>query len=109
MMTISIYLSVLVTGEIRKGIELARKRDSAKAAALEAWLKQVVDAFGDRILPINLTISDEWGRMSALRTVSVTDGLLAASAKVHGLILATRNDAQMSGLGADVLNPFRSV
>jgi toxin FitB len=102
-----LYLSVLVTGEIRKGVELARKRDPAKAVVLEGWLAQVSEAFGDRILPLDRTIADEWGRMSALRTIPVTDGLLAATAKTHGLVLVTRNDLHVKGLGADVFNPFR--
>ena len=102
------YLSVLVSGEIRKGIELARRRDPLKATALERWLKEVDAAFGDRILPIDRAITDEWGTISAVRPIPVIDGLLAATAKVHGLILVTRNDAHVSELGAQVLNPFKS-
>ena len=101
------YLSVLVSGEIRKGIELARRRDPVKATALERWLKEVDAAFGDRILSIDRAITDEWGTMSAVRPIPVIDGLLAATAKVHGLILVTRNDAHVIELGAQVLNPFK--
>ena len=101
-----IYLSVLVLGEIRKGIELARPRDPAKADALEAWLVAVNAAFGERILPIDRAVSDQWGRMSALRPLSTVDGLLAATAKVHRMVLVTRNEADVVGLGAEVLNPF---
>ena len=102
-----LYLSVLVLGEIRKGIELARRRDSVKAKALESWLTQVDAAFGDRVLAIDRAVADEWGRMSALRPIPVIDGLLAATAKVHRLTLVTRNDANVSGVGAMVLNPFK--
>jgi toxin FitB len=104
-----IFLSVLVAGEIRKGIELARRRDPRKATALEKWLKEVDFAFGDRMLPIDRAITDEWGAMSAKCPIPVIDGLLAATAKVRGLILATRNDAQVAELGAQVLNPFESA
>ena len=83
------FLSVLVAGEIRKGIELARRRDPSKATALERWLKEVDVAFGDRMLPIDRAITDEWGTMSAKRPIPVIDGLLAATAKVRGLILVT--------------------
>ena len=100
------FLSVLVAGEIRKGIELARRRDPMKANALEQWLKEVDVAFGDRMLPIDRAITDEWGSMSAKRSIPVIDGLLAATAKVRGLILVTRNEAQVRELGAQVLNPF---
>ena len=101
-----LYLSVLVLGEIRKGIELARPRDAGKAAALESWLDQVVQAFAERILTVDLAVAREWGRMSAVRPIPVIDGLLAATAKIHGMTLVTRNEADVASLGADVLNPF---
>jgi predicted nucleic acid-binding protein len=104
-----LYLSVLVLGEIRKGIELARRRDSLKAKALESWLTRVDAAFGDRILAIDRAVADEWGRMSALRPIPVIDGLLAATAKVHRMTLVTGNDANVSGVGAMVLNPFKPL
>jgi predicted nucleic acid-binding protein len=103
-----LFLSTLVLGEIRKGVELARPRDSGKAAALERWLQDVEAAFGGRVLGIDNAVSDQWGRMSAIRTVPVIDGLLAATALTNGLTLVTRNDRCVAGLGAKVLNPFRA-
>jgi toxin FitB len=102
-----LYLSVLVTGEIRRGIEIARRRDPAKADALERWLDQVDAAFGDRILLIDRDVAETWGRMNAERPIPVIDGLLAATAKVHGMTLVTRNAADVAHLGAKVLNPFK--
>jgi toxin FitB len=58
-----LYLSVLVLGEIRRGIELLRRRDPVQARALESWLARVDVAFGDRILPIDREVADEWGRL----------------------------------------------
>jgi predicted nucleic acid-binding protein len=104
-----LFLSTLVLGEIRKGVELARPRDAAKAAALERWLQQVETAFDGRVLGIDNAVSDQWGRMCAIRPVPVIDGLLAATALVNGLTLATRNDRDVAGLGAMVLNPFRDA
>lgn len=104
-----LYLSVLVLGEIRKGVELARPRDPIKARALEAWLDEVERAFVDRTFLLDRKTSDEWGRMSARRPIPVIDGLLAATAKVHRITLVTRNDADVAGLGASVLNPFRAA
>ena len=106
---IDLYLSVLVTGEIRRGIERARRRDPGRAAVFEHWLTELDAAFGDRILPIDRAIADEWGRLSAIRTVPAVDGLLAATARVHRMILATRNAADVAGLGTEVLNPFETV
>jgi len=102
-----LFLSTLVLGEIRKGIELARPRDPDKAAALERWLRRVEAAFDGRVLGIDNAVSDQWGRMSAIRPIPVIDGLLAATAVTNGLTLVTRNDSDIAGLGAAVLNPFR--
>ncbi len=104
-----LFLSTLVLGEIRKGVELARRRDSGKAAALERWLRGVEMAFAGRLLGIDNAVADQWGRMSAIRPVPVVDGLLAATALTNGLTLVTRNDRDVAGLGAAVLNPFRDA
>jgi len=101
-----IWLSTLILGEIRKGVELARRRDPEKASVLEAWLGEVVSGFGDRVLPVDVATAEEWGRMSAMRPVPVIDALLAATAKTNGLMLVTRNEADVVGLGVDVFNPF---
>jgi hypothetical protein len=101
-----IYLSVLVVGEIRKGIERARPNNPAQARALEKWLTEVVRSFAERILPIDQAVADEWGRMSAKRSLSTIDALLAATAKVNGMTLATRNISDVVNLGVHVLNPL---
>jgi predicted nucleic acid-binding protein len=102
----AIYISVLVLGEIRRGIERARPRDRLRTRALETWLATVRESFADRILPIDGPVADEWGRMGARRSVPSIDALLAATAKVHRMTLATRNLADVANLGADVVNPF---
>ena len=104
-----IYLSVLVLGEIRKGIERARSRDPGRASALETWLSAVRESFGDRVLAVDQSVADEWGRMSAKRPVSTIDALLAATAKIHRMTLVTRNVADIADLGAELLNPFESI
>ena len=104
-----LWLSALVLGEIRKGVELARRRDPTKAAALEAWLGDVIAGFGDRVLPVDTAVAEEWGRMNAVRPVPVVDALLAATAKTNGLTLVTRNGADVAGLDVEVLNPFEAT
>jgi toxin FitB len=101
-----IYLSVLVLGEIRTGAERARAKDGAKSRALEQWLAAVQESFADRILPVDQVVADAWGRMNARRSVSTVDALLAATAKVHRLTLATRNISDVADLGADIFDPF---
>ena len=101
-----LWLSVLVLGEVRKGVELARRKDPDKAEALEEWLEGLDAGFGDRIIPIDVAISAEWGRLNAIRPVNAIDGLMAATAKVKGLTLVTRNEGDIAGLGAETVNPF---
>ena len=102
-----LFLSTLVLGEIRKGVEMARPRDPGKAEALERWLQEVEEAFHGRVLSIDNAVSDQWGRMSAIRPLPAIDGLLAATALTNGLTLVTRNDGDVAGLGVRVLNPFK--
>ena len=104
-----LYLSVLVLGEIRRGIERARAGEPAKARALEQWLSVVSRSFGNRILPVDQRVAEEWGRMRAKRSAPVIDALLAATARVYDLTLATRNTADVAGLGAEVVNPFEAT
>ena len=101
-----LFLSVLVLGEIRKGVELVRARNPSRALSLERWLGQVEAAFDGQILGVDKPIADQWGRMSAPRSIPVTDGLLAATAAVHDLTLVTRNESDVADLGVRVLNPF---
>ena len=103
-----LWLSSLVLGEIRKGVELARRRDPRRAEALEVWLTDVMSRFGNRILPVDTAVAEQWGRMNAVRSLPVIDGLLAATAKANGLTLVTRNVADVAELDVDVLNPFEA-
>lgn len=101
-----LYVSVLAVGEIRRGIEVVRRRDLRHAASLERWLRGLVVDHGERLLPLDLAVAEEWGRLSAVRSVSVIDTLLAATARVHGLTLATRNVRDVAWTGVDCFNPF---
>lgn len=101
-----IFLSVLVIGEIRKGIEQVRPKNPVKARALEGWLTGLEHQYGDRVLPITPAVADQWGRLSAIRPLSTVDGLLAATAMVHDLTLVTRNVTDVAHIGVTLLNPF---
>lgn len=103
-----LFLSTLVVGEIRKGIELARRSDPEKAGRFEEWLGKIQTEFGSRILGIDNLVSDRWGRMCAVRPIPMVDGLMAATGATYGLTLVTRNERDIAGLGVTVLNPFRA-
>jgi hypothetical protein len=103
------FLSVLVIGEIRCGIEGVRRRDAAQAAALETWLSRVSEAFDGRILPVTREIAETWGRLSTPDPVADVDGLLAATAIACNLILVTRNTRDVARTGVRLLNPFEEL
>lgn len=103
-----LYLSVLVVGEIRQGIEKVRSRDTEQAEALEKWLYQVRKLFGPRLLPITETVAEEWGRLNRIRPLPTVDSLLAATAKVNGLTLVSRNVADIADTGVSYLDPFKA-
>jgi predicted nucleic acid-binding protein len=102
----SLHLSALVLGEIRHGIELKRRRDPAAAAALDRWLSGLERRFRDRILPVDAAVADAWGRLGVPDPVPVVDGLLAATALVHGMTLVTRNTADLARTGVSLLDPW---
>jgi predicted nucleic acid-binding protein len=104
-----IYLSVLVIGELRRGIERVRRRDTRQAAALERWLTRVASDHGERILPVDGRVADQWGRLTAMQPGSVIDTLMAATALVHGLVLVTRNVRDVAWTGVSCLNPFEAA
>ena len=81
--------SVLVLAEIRHGIELNRRRDAEQAAASDRWFAQMGSRLGDRVLPVDGPIAEAWSLLSAPNPLPLIDGLLAATAKVHGLMLVT--------------------
>lgn len=101
-----VYLSVLVVGEIERRIERIRKRDPRSATRLRRWLSNLVTTFDDRILPITLPIARTWGTMGTPNPIPTVDGLLAATAQVHGLILVTRNTTDVHHLDIELINPF---
>jgi hypothetical protein len=101
-----IFLSVLTIGEIRRGIESVRRRDPDSAAALDRWLALLSEAHADRILSVDRAIAEEWGRMNVPDPLPVVDGLLAATARVLGLTLVTRNVGDVEGAGVELLDPF---
>lgn len=101
-----IYLSVLVIGELRRGIERIRGRDAAQAQSLERWLTRLTRQHADRILPVDRRVADQWGRFSSARSASPVDTLMAATAHVHDLTLVTRNVRDVVWTGVACLSPF---
>ena len=104
----AMFTSVLVLGEIRRGVERLRRKDAAQAKLLAKWLEQIRLAFAGRILEVTEQVAEEWGRLDAPDPRPVVDALLAATAKVNGMTLVTRNTGDFASTGVDVLNPFKT-
>jgi predicted nucleic acid-binding protein len=103
-----VYLSALTLGEIMRGVALRRKSDPQTAARLTEWLEQLRQDHADRILPVTDRIALEWGRVAALRPRGDIDGLIAATAIVHDLILVTRNVKDFEDIAVSLINPWSS-
>lgn len=105
----ALHLSTLTLGEIRKGVErLPRGRRREK---LRLWLeRELPDWFEGRVLPVDTAVAERWGRLLATldRPAPAIDGLIAATALQHGLRLVTRNEADVSDFGLDVVNPWNA-
>ena len=86
-----IFISALTIGEIRLGIERLRRTDAARADPLEQWLRGLHAGYGDHIIDVDAAATEEWSRLSVPDPLPVIDGLLAASAKIRGWTLVTRN------------------
>lgn len=107
----ALYLSVIVIGEIRKGADQIRPRDSERAARLDTWLERTVADFGPRLVPIDRTVAERWGRLNAqlaATPIAAADSLIAASALVHDWTVVTRNVQHFERTGVRLLNPFEA-
>jgi toxin FitB len=102
-----LHVSVLTLGEIEQGIARVRGRgDPHQASTLERWLREVETGFEDRVLPVTLSVAAALGRQQYVRPLPVIDALIAATARVHGLAVVTRNVKDFELSGVQVLNPF---
>lgn len=103
-----LFVSAVTLGEIQAGIELTREQDADKANAIEAWLELVAGAYN--VLPMDATSFRAWARLMHRKSDTLyEDAMIAATANVHGLTVATRNVADFRALGLEVLNPFAQV
>jgi toxin FitB len=104
-----LFVSVLVLGEIRTGIERIRPSDPAQAQALERWLEGLAIKYLDRVLPITASVADKWGRLSASNRPPVVDCLMAATAMENDLTLVTRNLQDVARTGVRTIDPFQAA
>lgn len=100
-----LHLSAVTIGEIQAGIEITREQDKAKAGELTVWLDQVADAYN--VLPMDGAVFREWARLMHRKSETLyEDAMIAATARVHGLTVVTRNVADFKPFKVPLLNPF---
>ena len=102
-----LFLSAVTMGELQAGIERTRRQDPAKASELELWADQLATSY--QILPMDATCFREWGRIIDRKPNELfEDAMIAATARVHHLIVATRNEGDFKRLDVRIFNPFKS-
>ena len=100
-----LFISAVTLGEIPAGIELTREQDTDKASEIEAWLDQVAAAYN--VLPLDAAAFREWARLMHRRSDTLyEDAMIAATARVHGLTVVSRNVADFKALGMEAIDPF---
>jgi toxin FitB len=97
----SLFLSAVTVGELQAGVERTRRQDAVKAAQIEVWV--------DQILAMDTACFREWARLMDQKPDQLlTDGMIAATARVHQLIVVSRNERDFRQLGVRILNPFKN-
>ncbi len=100
-----LHLSAVTIGEIQVGIERTREQDPEKALEIETWLEMVAAAYN--LLPMDAPTFRVWAHMMHRKSDAVIeDAMIAATAKIHGLTVVTRNVADFKSFGVPLLNPF---
>jgi toxin FitB len=102
-----LYLSAITVHELEIGVLRAARKDPPQGAVLRAWLDdQVLPAFQGRILPVDAAVALRSAHQSVPDPCSLQDGLIAATALVHGMTVVTRNVADFAPTGVRLLNPW---
>jgi predicted nucleic acid-binding protein len=105
-----LYLSAITIQELEIGVLLVERRDPRQGAIFRAWLNaHVLPAFSGRILAVDCAVALRSARLQVPDLRPVRDGLIAATALVHGMTIVTRNVADFAPTGVPILNPWTSA
>ena len=104
----ALWMAAVTLGELQAGAEITRKQDAAKAAAIEAWIDQLAAAY--EVIAMDAAMFREWARLMAGKSDALLeDAMIAATARVRGLVVVTRNVRDFKMFPVDVLNPFTAA
>jgi predicted nucleic acid-binding protein len=102
-----LFVSAVSVGEIQRGIERTRRQDEGKAAEIQDWLERLILA--SQVVPMDAYCFQEWARiMERVPEELLEDAMIAATARVHGLVVATRNERDFRNFDVQVVNPFKT-
>jgi len=100
-----LFLSAVTIGELQAGVERTRRQDPRKAVEIESWIDRLAGSY--EILPMDVVCFREWARLMDRKPEQLLeDMMIAATARVHRLALATRNERDYAGIDVRLLNPF---
>jgi hypothetical protein len=103
----SAFLSAVTLGELQVGIEKTRRHDQMKAQEIERWVDQLAEVY--EVLPMDAECFRDWARIMDSKAAELAeDAMIAASARVHRLIVATRNERDFKQLDVKTFNPFKN-
>ena len=103
-----LHLSAVTIGELQAGIEITREQDRTKALELEKWLEQVANSYN--VVPMDAAVFRVWAQLMHRQSNTIyEDAMIAATAKVHGLTVVTRNTSDFKSFGVPLFNPFKST
>jgi predicted nucleic acid-binding protein len=103
-----IYLSAVTIGELQAGVEQTRGQDPNKASEIQSWIDLLEEAY--QVLPMDSLCFREWARLMDRKPDDLLeDAMIAATARIHELIVATRNERDFVSLGVQVFNPFKAT
>jgi toxin FitB len=103
-----LFLAAVTLGELQAGVEMTRRQDPGKAEEIEAWINVVANRYD--VLPMDGPVFRRWAQLMHRQPRDlIEDAMIAATARVHNLTVATRNLRDFERLGVPAFNPFEPI